>query len=289
LRLAIGTAQFGQPYGIANQSGQLTRSEVKAVLSLARSVGIDTLDTASAYGESEVCLGKAGTSDFKVVTKLPADLDSSSSARAWVRDRMQTSLRRLRLSTIYAALIHRSDQLSGVRGKEIARELNNLKSEGIVEKVGVSIYSPAELDVVTKHFAVDLVQAPLSLIDRRLYSSGWLNRLHDAGVEIHVRSVFLQGLMLISGSGVPEQFAPWNNLWNEWHDWLAAREKISAAQACIGFVQSFPEVDKIVVGVDSASQLEQLVTAAAHQTTADWPAIDTEDERLINPSNWNAL
>jgi hypothetical protein len=169
------------------------------------------------------------------------------------------------------------------------RALEQLKAEGVVQKIGISIYSPIELEAVTQSCAIDLVQAPLNLIDRRLHTSGWLQRLHDAGVEIHARSAFLQGLLLLPRADIPAKFASWNHLWDAWHDWLAARQSISAAQACIGFVQCFPEVDRVVVGVDSAAQLQQLIVAANEQPITGWPAITTDDENLINPSKWNRL
>jgi hypothetical protein len=286
LKLALGTVQFGVPYGIANQSGQVSREEAKAILALARSAGIDTLDTAIAYGESEACLGAVGTAGFKVVTKLPAIPDSVDDVSRWVEEQMQASLQRLGIPIVHGLLLHRSQQLTGVAGKPVVRALEQLKAEGIVHEIGVSIYSPTELEAVTQSCAVDLVQAPLNLIDRRLRTSGWLQRLHDAGVDIHARSAFLQGLLLMPRSAIPAKFAPWRQLWDAWHDWLAARRNISAAQVCIGFVQSFPEVNKVVVGVESAAQLEQLIVAANAQPITDWPAIETDDEMLINPSNW---
>jgi aryl-alcohol dehydrogenase-like predicted oxidoreductase len=288
LRLALGTVQFGLPYGIANQSGQVSHAEAKAILAVARSSGIDTLDTAIAYGESEACLGAVGTSGFKVVTKLPAIPDGLDDVGRWVHEQMQTSFQRLGIPTVYGLLLHRSQQLVGPAGKPVVRALEQLKAEGIVTKIGVSIYSPSELETVTQSCEIDLVQAPLNLVDRRLHTSGWLRKLHDAGVEIHTRSAFLQGLLLMPRAVIPAKFAPWNHLWVAWHGWQLDRQ-VPAPQACISFVQSFHEVDKVVVGVDSAAQLEQLIVAAEAQPITNWPAISSHDEELINPSNWGNL
>ena len=286
MKLALGTAQFGLPYGVANKKGQVSREEAKIILALARSEGIDTLDTAIAYGESEACLGGLGTEGFKVVTKLPGIPDRLNDVSQWVRQQIQASLERLGISTVYGLLLHRPQQLAGVAGKPALRALEQLKAEGFVQKIGVSIYSPTELETAAQSRAIDLVQVPLNLIDRRLHTSGWLQRLHETGAEIHVRSAFLQGLLLLPRADIPVKFGSWNHLWDEWHDWLAARQDISAAQACIGFVQSFREVDKVVVGVDSAAQLEQLIAAANTQPITNWPTIASDDEKLINPSKW---
>lgn len=290
MKLALGTVQFGLPYGIANRGGQVGGEEAAKILGLARQSGIDVLDTAIAYGTSEQCLGAIGTAGFNVVTKLPAIPDGTDDdVHAYITQQMQASLQRLGVASVHGLLLHRSQQLGGTSGKRIARCLEQLKAEGLVRKIGVSIYSPAELETVTACCAIDLVQAPLNLFDRSLHTSGWLRRLHDAGVEVHTRSAFLQGLLLLPRAEVPAKFSQWSELFDAWHRWLAARPDVSAAQACISFAQSFTEVARVVVGVDSASQLQQLIAAANAQLVTDWPAVATDDERLINPSQWNLL
>lgn len=287
MKLALGTAQFGLPYGIANLSGQVGRAQASRILALARSNGIDTLDTAIGYGESEACLGALGIDGLRVVTKLPALPEGHDDVRRWVHEQVGASLERLAAPALYGLLLHRSQQLVGPEGAQVARAFEELKAAGTVRKVGVSIYSPLELDSVTRAAAIDLVQAPFNLLDRRLQASGWLSRLHAAGVEVHVRSAFLQGLLLMPRASVPAQFAPWSRIWDAWHEWLAARPELSAAQVALGFVQSFAAIDRVVVGVDDAAQLEQLILASRAQLSAEWPAIGSDDEQLINPFNWN--
>jgi len=197
------------PYGIANQAGQVTRPEAKGMLQLALTSGIDTLDTAIVYGDSEICLGEAGTKGFKVVTKLPPVPDDCADVSAWVKSQISASLSRLGVTAIYCILIHQSDQLLGRHGPALYRELQLLKENGQVEKMGVSIYSPNELVALTPHYHFDLVQAPFNLVDRRLYSTGWLRRLNDDGVEMHARSVFLQGLLLMAQADIPDKFLQW--------------------------------------------------------------------------------
>lgn len=287
-KLALGTVQFGLPYGIANQSGQVSLENVKAILDLARFSGIDTLDTAIAYGESEACLGKVGTTGFKTVTKLPSIPEGVTDVRRWVYDQMQSSLYRLGGQSVYGLLLHHSQQLVGPKGKDLVQALEHLKTEGVVEKIGVSIYSPTELDNATRACPVDLVQAPFNLLDQRLNATGWLQKLHDSGVEVHVRSVFLQGLLLMSRAAIPAKFKPWSYLWGAWHDWLATHH-VSAAQACIGFVHEFPQIDRVVVGVESVQQLGQIIDAAREPYISVLPDLSCTDEMLINPSKWNLL
>jgi aryl-alcohol dehydrogenase-like predicted oxidoreductase len=288
LKLALGTVQFGLHYGISNQSGQVSREDAKGIIALARSSGIDTLDTAIAYGNSEACLGQVGVDGFKVITKLPAMPDNVADVSNWMYDQIQASLQRLNVKSVYAVLLHRSQQLLGAKGKDLYQMLGQLKAEGTVQKIGVSIYAPSELDSLMNCCPLDLVQAPFNLIDQRLQSSGWLQKLHDTGVEVHARSVFLQGLLLMPSTVIPEKFKHWLPLLNTWHDWLLDNNT-SAAQACIGFVQSHPQITKVVVGVESMQQLQQLIQAEKEPPNTGWPNINCSDEHLINPSCWNVF
>lgn len=287
-RLALGTAQFGMNYGVANQSGQVPLNEVRDILVLARASGVDTLDTAMDYGDSEACIGASGAAGFNVITKLSAVPDDVADVETWVRRKMDASLARLHLKSVRGLLLHRPHQLTGPIKQDLTRALVSLKADGLVEQIGVSIYSPSELGDVLQACPVDLVQAPFNLIDQRLSTSGWLDRLHDAGVEVHVRSAFLQGLMLMPRASIPEKFNRWAAIWDSWHDWLQ-RHQCSAAQACIGFVQARPQISRVVVGVDSLAQFQQLLSASRVAPPTDWPAIGAEDEVLVNPSKWNSL
>lgn len=287
-RLAVGTAQFGLPYGIANQDGQVTRSAAKAMLQLAAAKGIDTLDTAIAYGESETCLGEVGAQGFKLVTKLPAVPDSCDDITGWINDQVSASLGRLGMSSVYGLLLHRSEQLLGLDGKVIFQALQHLKETGLVQKIGVSIYSPGELDALASRYRFDLVQAPFNLIDRRLSTSRWLQRLKQDGTEIHTRSAFLQGLLLMPQSAIPSKFAPWSELWDKWHNWLVCHS-ITAVHACLAYPLAFAEVDRVVVGADSKSQLEQLIGAALSIAPDALPDLGCDDENLINPARWSQI
>jgi aryl-alcohol dehydrogenase-like predicted oxidoreductase len=285
-RLALGTAQFGMAYGIANSSGQVSLNCVQEILALARANRINTIDTAIAYGESESALGATGAGGFRVITKLPHLPEGTADLNDWIYRQVADSLQRLQVDSVYGLLLHRSWQLADGR---VRKSLEQLKEDGVVKKIGVSIYSPDELDALSSLGAIDLVQAPFNLVDRRLSTSGWLARLHDSGVEIHSRSAFLQGLLLMPEKAIPERFSPWKALWRNWHNWISSMD-ITAIQACLGYVLSFPKIDRIVVGVDSLDQLRQLIDAAKAPIAPNaFPDISTTDEKLINPSYWTSL
>jgi aryl-alcohol dehydrogenase-like predicted oxidoreductase len=287
-RLALGTVQFGLEYGIANQAGRVGLGEADRILSEAWVCGIDTLDTAIAYGESEQTLGNIGVDKWNVVSKLPSLPAGEASVEDWVLEQIRGSLQRLGVTRLHSVLLHRPDQLFEPQGQKLLAALELLKSIGLAQKIGVSVYTPQELDRLYSLAHFDLVQAPLNILDRRLTESGWSRRLKSMGVELHVRSVFLQGLLLMPASARPPKFARWQAVWHEWERWLH-EQRLPPLDACLRYALSVPEVDKIVVGVDHVEQLRQITAAATGSlsTLPQWPQIVDSD--LINPARWSQL
>ncbi len=288
MRLALGTVQFGTSYGVANASGQVSLEEARRILAHARANGIDMLDTAIAYGDSEARLGVIGVANWRVVSKLPALPPEIANVAEWVRAGVRGSLSRLGKSSLYALLLHRPEQLLSSQGDALYRALQAVKSEGLVGRIGISIYEPAELDGLVDRFPVDVVQAPFNVVDRRLIESGWLARLKARGAELHVRSVFLQGLLLMPAAERPQKFQRWRSLWDGWDGWLA-QTGLSPLEACVRYVLSFAEVDAAVVGVDSATQLAQIVDAGRGDLPLVPAGLGCSDADLLNPARWNAL
>ena len=288
MKLALGTVQFGLNYGIANQSGQVSRAQASEVMALARLHGIEDLDTAIAYGDAEARLGQIGVRGFRVVTKLPPLPADVADAGIWAKAQMQASLQRLGCASVYGLMLHSSADLLGPQGSDLVQALEDLQAEGLVQKLGISIYAPSELDAVMTLARWGLVQAPFNLVDRRLQTSGWLQRLKDLGVEVHTRSAFLQGLLMTRAEALPPRFLPWLALWQRWQAWQSDTA-CSALGACLAFSQSYPEVDRVVVGVDGPAHLQGILAALREPVPPYWPDIASDDDRLVNPSRWTEL
>ena len=285
MKLALGTVQFGLPYGVANTIGKVSLSAAKEVVAAAWACDLDTLDTAIAYGESETSLGLIGTERFKVVTKLPPIPDQCLNIERWIFDQVTSSLQRLRVRNVFGLLLHRPDQLLGPNAPEIFSVLLGLKKLGYVKKIGISIYSPTELDQLIPRFTFDLVQAPFNVLDRRLVTSGWLERLKSLGVEVHTRSIFLQGLLLVSDLRMQPRFKKWSSLLGDWFEWCTANH-FSPLQASLNFGLQHESIDRIVVGVDSVKQLNEIVAAARMAVPVPDILLTCSDDGLINPSRW---
>lgn len=257
-----------------------------SILNLAWSEGIETLDTAAAYGESERRLGEIGVAKWRIVTKIPAVPDSVADVGAWVRRSISGSLDLLGSTSLYGLLLHQPQQLLGPIGEPLYRSLLDAKDRGEATKIGVSIYSPEDLDALWPQFKFDLVQGPMNIFDRRLRATGWLGKLHSAGVEVHIRSIFLQGLLLMEPSRRPLKFNAWQQLWDSWDLWLADRS-LTALQACMGFGLSQPDVDGIVIGVDSLRHLQGILQSIKPSPVLPPEHLQSDDPELINPSRWS--
>ena len=284
-KLAIGTATFGMNYGTFNSFGQIDTNQANQILALAIDKNIDTIDTAISYGESEKVLGSIGVQNWKIISKIPPVEIGTASISQWVDSQVNESLKRLNIPKIYALLLHQPEQLRKPYGSKIWSALCELKKQKRVSKIGYSIYDPSELDDLWTEFKPDIIQAPFNLIDRRMLTSGWLNKLHDRNCEVHVRSVFLQGLLLSKTSNMPKFFKAWSSLWDNYIEWQAA-QNISPLEACMGFVLSFPQISKIIVGVDSLRQFEQVVNCKFPGLRNFPEEISTDDINLINPRKW---
>ena len=133
---------------------------------------------------------------------------------SWINNELYNCLQRLQTKSIYGLLVHNTENLLGKHGDVIINTLNKLKSLKLIKKLGISIYDPTELDHLMNLMEINIVQAPLNLIDRRIETSGWLSKLYKNGIEVHTRSSFLQGLLLMSRAEIPSKFNKWSKMWN---------------------------------------------------------------------------
>ena len=287
-RLTIGTAQFGEKYGINNTTGAVDEKSAMQILKCARSSGISHADTAMSYKNSEVILGRVGVVGWNVVTKLPRLDPNISEIEYWVIQSVNQSLKSLNLQSLYGLLLHNSGDLMGSQGEKIFQSLLNLKNAGLVKKIGVSIYEPGEISPIISKYKIDLIQVPFNLLDRRLLSGGWLSRLNGEGIEIHARSIFLQGLLLMNAKSRPTYFDPWKYIFLKYQNWLKDND-CSAISACLQFALAQKEIDQVIVGIESLDQLTEIVECLKEQPIKSFFDISEVDLFLVNPTMWKLV
>jgi len=291
MKLALGTAQFGLNYGVSNTSGQVKLPEVKRILEEAKKHNIDTLDTAIVYGNSESILGEIGINKFNVVTKLPPIPKDISDIDLWVNNQVKSSLKKMRIDKVSGLLLHKSSDLLRSSKMQLFDSLCKLKDDGIINKIGISIYNPDELDAIESHgIKIDIVQAPFNILDRRLETTGWLDKLKKERVELHSRSVFLQGLLLQEKNQRNEYFKKWNAYFNKLDEWIKDTKQ-TPLSASLNFSHSYKSINKIIVGVQNKVQLTEILTSLSQDSQDSQFSVPSEleidDLMLINPSNWN--
>jgi aryl-alcohol dehydrogenase-like predicted oxidoreductase len=290
-KLGLGTVQWGMAYGIANRTGQPKGEEVAGLLQLARLHHIDLLDTACTYGEAETQLGNQGhvLQGIKIVTKTPPiksgqiandDIDQVLAAFA-------ESLRRLRCQQVYGLMVHHADNLLLPGAERLWAALNNIKKQGLAVKIGVSVYHPAQLAQILNRHEIDLVQLPLNIYDQRFAQTGLLGKLKKLGVEVHARSAFLQGLLLLP----PERLPPHFHSIRPHHEQLyrcAMESALSPRDACLHFCLNRTDIDRVVVGCETKEQLSEIISAAKQpEKSLSWAeSFAINDEAIINPSMW---
>lgn len=293
-RLGLGTAQFGGDYGITNRAGKVSEEEAARILAFAAEAGIATIDTARLYAESESIIGRAAPAGatFSIVTKTRkfGGAANFGAASAGLQSDFADSLAALKRSAVQGLLLHDAGDLTGPMGDELWSALEELKRSGQVSKIGVSVYEPEEVDQILDRYPIDIIQLPFNALDQRLVSGGQLQHLAKAGVEIHARSIFLQGLLLASVDEIPAEFRPLRPA-IEKLDTTFSGIGVNRLEGLLAVILSRSEIDRFVVGVTSVVELQAIVAAARRASVVDvaLPAIDPIDPVFLNPSRWSEL
>jgi aryl-alcohol dehydrogenase-like predicted oxidoreductase len=288
-RLVLGTVQFGLPYGVSHAGGAVAADEVARILDLAGEAGVRTLDTAAAYGGSERVLGSLDASrHFDIITKtIPvtaAEVDDA--AIATIEAGVHASLEQLRCARVAGLLVHNVQNLAGSGGARLWSCLERFHTDGQVAQLGVSVYSAEEAEAAADRFPIEFVQLPLNVFDQRPVASGGLERLAARGIRIYVRSVFLQGLLLMDPEALPADLAgaaPFLRRWRE----ACATEGASPLAAALSFALSQPAVAGLVVGVHSREHLAECLDVLGHPVSLAWPALSCADPRVTDPRTWS--
>ncbi len=293
-RVVLGTAQLGMDYGIANQRGRPRAGEAKKLVEAALAAGVRRFDTARSYGESERVLGEifeqTGATypyfDLKIITKA----DPGIAAAGDLEESLKISLDRLKLDSLEGLLLHREEMLArweDLWGPVFAR----LKEKGLINKAGVSVYSPKGALAACRFEGLDLVQAPASVFDRRLYRSGARAELKARGVEVHIRSIFLQGLALVGPENLPAKMGFAREALEILSGFCRERGLEKKHFLVHYLLRRYPEA-RLVFGAESLNQVEETIKIFKGEGLNEkdcraWEQVFPWSEaRLVNPTLW---
>lgn len=274
-KIVLGTVQFGLQYGV-NSAGRPSQEEVKSILTKAAKGGITTLDTSSAYGNSEEVLGDsiATSGQFKIVSKYPK-------GETPVGEMFNSSLNRLKVDHLYGYLLHHFEVYKN--NPQVWDEFVKLKESGKVQKIGFSLYTPEELESILNNGSpFDLIQVPFNIFDKKFLP--YMKELHEKGVEIHVRSTFLQGLFFKDRNALPVKLQPMKKYLLQL-DEFSQKSGLSISEIALNYNLQNPYIDGVLIGVDNVEQL-QMNLSSVKDTPIDIE-IEVKEQELLNPVNWN--
>lgn len=281
MKIGLGTVQWGLDYGIANTHGIPSDEVLNSIFDLANKAGINMFDTATQYGEAEKRVGQFSNLEHKIVTKI-----GNFSTNKCLNQQLDNSFNHLQRQNIYGCLFHNVDEL--INNTDLWRELLVYKEEGRINKIGYSLYEPQELiDLLEAGLHPDIVQFPYSILDRKF--EPYFDLLKKKGVEIHVRSVFLQGLYFKNPEQLSNKLLILKPVLSELQN-ISKQNNLDISELCLDFIRQNCKIDYAVIGVESEDQLREV--SQVKNCNLNWDIIlETLDsynikKELLNPSNW---
>lgn len=291
-RLVLGTAQLGMPYGVANVTGKPDDVLACRIVEAAWALGIREFDTAQAYGDSEQVLGRAlaklGVTDqARIVSKLDPKINYGN--RDAVRNAVSESMRRLGVRKLYGLMIHDEDHLEALEG-EMGRTLRSLTDDRMVEHVGISVYSPRKALKALSLDVIEIIQVPANVLDRRMRDAGVFTFAREKKKQVYVRSVFLQGVLLMSADELPSKLGCARDVLKTLRT-TAEEHDTSLMRIALGYVRDAYADAKVVFGAELPEQVRANCTfwkrGVSHPLLMCLEnAFPNVDERIVDPRQW---
>ena len=283
--LSLGTAILKDDYGISRKSQLRTDLDKKEFLKSAYELGVLHLDTAPSYGNAERLIGETFGNDSRISISSKISRLSCDSFSVLVES-VKSSLSKLNVVSLDSLLLHDASVLQGESGSQVYRWMIEIKEMGLTERIGVSVYSKDELLWIKKECPeFTTFQLPEGIMNRESINSQELLKLHEAGNCLEVRSIFLQGLLLLDVSSLPTFFMPVRHLFSQFRDYLAANE-VSALEACLTYSKSIPWASGIVVGAEDTGQLLEIIQFFESEKTLNCSSVPVLPQEFLDPRRW---
>lgn len=278
-RLIIGSANFDYNYGVI--PSKINPKEINKILNLAKKNSIFKIDTADSYFRKKNIF-KNINKKFKIITKIKPDHKWQSIDFCYKK--MNDHLNKFNSSSVQTVLFHDTDILFSAVGKKIFKNIEILKKKKLFKKIGISIYDVKCLKYLISNFDIDVVQCPYNILDKRIIISGWLNKLKLKRIEIHVRSVFLQGILLNNAVFEKKYFMKWKK---EFYKWFNSLEKnnISPLDYCLNDLLDH-DFDQVIIGINNYNNLKEIINFKVIKNKNKISNFRVNDLKLIDPRNW---
>jgi len=281
-KIIIGTAQLDKNYGLNKNRNKITVNEINNIFKFLKKNQYFYIDTAKNYKGSENLLKKIDLSKFKIIGKIEK-LRDKKDIYSHLKKETFKSLKNLNIKKFEGYLIHDEKDLASNKSAEIYKALIKIKEENLTKKIGISIYDFKQASKIIKSYKLDIIQLPYNLIDRRLENKRFLKLLKKSNIEIHVRSIFLQGLLLKDSNKVPKMFYKYSKIFKK-IDKYCKKNLLSKLEACLNFVMSNKVINKIIIGIENKSNMVEINNIKIRKFK--FPKAESKDINLIDPRKW---
>ena len=289
-KICIGTAQFSGSYGITNkQKKKFKKNDLKKIFIKLKKEKIRFLDTSLTYktAEKNIFLSKIDTSKFQIITKIPKP-DSKKDYVKRIINQIIISKNNFKVNKFHSILLHDCSNIKKNEIDQVHRLFKYLKKKKFTKYIGLSIYNPKEFYKISKYFKPDILQVPINIFDRTFLDKKFLQIIKVKRIKLHVRSIFLQGIILSSNEFFYKKFKNWSNIFQMW-EIFCQKNKLSKLEAAANFILNLKVLDKIIVGFYNKKELDQFLSIKRkHLKIPEFIGKNKKDiEKLIKPYYWN--
>ena len=283
MKIAIGTANFNTPYGISNRK-VVNNHDISKIFKIIKKNKINYLDTAFEYGFIE---NLQNQKKIKIITKIRLPKKNRKNFIKNLDRTIKEELIRIKRISFEAILLHNVQDIKSSQIDYFLEKIRSLKNKKIIKKIGVSIYSPKDLDIVFSKFKPDIVQAPINVFDNRLVDSRWFDILKKKKIAIQARSIFLQGLLirkisLIKKLNIDNEIYKRIKIFDTW----CKNNKISRIEACLNFVKNIEGINIFTIGINNSEELKQILNILHKKKEVEVRDFSTKNLKIIDPRKW---
>ena len=252
-KIVIGTANFANQYGIIPSKNKINRKEIKKIFNYARLKKINFLDTAYSYNNDKI-LKDVNIKNWNIVTKV--------NFKQAKENYLSKAKKILKINEFYGVLVHLKNtrEISSQNNYKLFQLLMKLKSKKIIKKIGFSTYTPEDINLLIKKFNFDFIQCPVNILDNRLIDNGLLKKLKKKKIEIHARSIFLQGLLLKNSTNFPKELKQFKTIFEDYQNYVNNLQ-MPKLEICLNYIRKIKEIDKIVIGINNKKQLVTIINS----------------------------
>ncbi|WP_174615538.1 aldo/keto reductase [Virgibacillus ihumii] len=288
--IIIGTAQFGMDYGVTNRHGRTTKDEVVKILRYCRQHNIHTIDTAASYGESEEIVGELITdSFFSIYSKTPYLNTGTITNRELnlVDKTFRQTLNKFKVNHIKGIFVHNANDLLVKNSNRLFQLLMDWKNTGLIKKIGVSVYDENQINKLMGNYDIDVFQIPINIYDQRLIHSNILNKMKRRNIEIHARSIFLQGVLLSSSEALPGNLKSLEPVHQKLESFLY-HHGLTKLEGALKFISQIKQLDSMVVGINNLNHITEFIEAFNNlcEKTINFHDFQVNNLNIIDPRKW---